>query len=104
MPGQPTGCADGPGTGPRANFVPGQPVEPGLLVGLGPPAAQEGGAAAPDLPSRPREEGRRIGEARVAGRGRRRGSTTRRSWEEARVAGGRSREESRRRGEEVRRR
>ena len=95
MPGQPTGCADGPGTIPRASFVPGQPAEPGLLVGLGPPAAHEGGAAALDLPSRPREEG---------GGPARRGSPTRRSWEEARVAGGRSREESRRRGEEVRRR
>ena len=39
------GWGDGPGTGPRAFFVPGQPAEPGLLVGLGPPAAHDGGVA-----------------------------------------------------------
>ena len=42
VPGQPTGSADGPSTGRRACFLPGQPAEPGLLVGLGAPAAHDG--------------------------------------------------------------
>jgi hypothetical protein len=46
-PCSPAGCAGGPGTGPRALFVPGGPVGPGKFVGLGRPIArsseEEGG-------------------------------------------------------------
>jgi hypothetical protein len=38
--GQPTGCRGGPGTGPRANFVPGQPAQPDPTRAHGRPAAR----------------------------------------------------------------
>jgi hypothetical protein len=40
VPGQPTSCRGDPGTGPRANFVPGQPAQPDPTHAHGRPAAR----------------------------------------------------------------
>jgi hypothetical protein len=40
MPGQPTCCNGSPGTGPRANFMSGQPAQPGPTRAHGQPAAR----------------------------------------------------------------